>query len=565
MDIFFQIGIMFIIATIGAYIAKLMKQPIIPVYIFAGILLGPILGLITGSDVIKTMSEIGIAFLLFIVGLELNINKLRDTGVAAIVMGVLQVILVALTGFWVAVMLGYGGIEAIYIGMILSFSSTMVVVKLLSDKGELETLHSRIVVGILLIQDVIALFALSTLITLKGISAAFILLSLAKAAALIVLAYLSSKYLFPSIFKKAAESQELLLLLSLGICFLFSILVSYIGFSIAIGAFIAGISLANLPYNIEIVGKVRSLRDFFVTLFFVSLGLGVVLSSFSRIMIPLAAFLVIVLIFKPLVLMIISALFRYTKRTSFLTAISLVQISEFSMIIAAQGLASGYVSNETFSLMVIIAVITITITSYMIKFESGIYEKFSRPLALFDVKETCENLQYLPQELKYDVVLVGYDRIGYNIFKMLTKQKKSFLVIDFNPDIIKRMISRKIQCIYGDIGDSEILNRLDLRKTELVISTVPDIKDNTFLLKKVKRENPRAIVYLTASVIEDALILYREGADYVILPYFLGGEKVSTLIEETQGDYRKVSLTKLEQINELKKRIELEHEHPRKA
>lgn len=565
MDIFFQIGVMFIIATLGAYVAKLLKQPLIPVYILTGIIIGPVLGLITGSEIISTMSEIGIAFLLFIVGLELNFRKLRDTGVAAIAMGIIEVILVALTGFWVAVMLGYAPIESVYIGMILAFSSTMVVVKLLSDKRELETMHGRIIIGVLLIQDVIALFALSTLVTLKGISAGFIMLSLFKAAALIGVAYLLSKHVFPTIFKKGAESQELLLLMSLGICFLFSIIVSYIGFSIAIGAFIAGLSLANLPYNIEIVGRVRSLRDFFVTLFFVSLGLGIVMAEFSRILVPLAFFLLIALLFKPFILLLMSALFRYTKRTSFQVAVSLAQISEFSLIIAAQGLASGHLSSETFSMTVILAVITIAVTSYMIKFENEVYAFFSRPLTLFDIRESSERLQYLPQEMEYDVVLVGYDRIGYNIFKMLTSRRKSFVVIDFNPDIIKRLVARKIPCIYGDIGDPEILNRLNIAKTQLVVSTVPDVKDNIFLLKKVKGGNPHTVVYSTASTIEDALQLYKEGADYVILPHFLGGERVSTMIEETHGDYRKVNLVKLEQIHELKKRIELEHEHPRKA
>lgn len=565
MDIFFQIGVMFIIATVGAYLAKLIKQPMIPAYIIAGVIIGPVMGVITNSTIIKTLSEIGIAFLLFIVGLELNLKKLKDTGPVATLGGLIEVLVVTSAGFIAAVLLGYTNKEAIYMGLILAFSSTMVVVKLLSDKRELETLHGRIIIGILLVQDIIAIFALSMLTTIDGFFVWDIVMSLAKAAALMAAAYLLSKYTFPVMFKKAAESQELLLLMSLGICFLFSIAISYIGFSIAVGAFIAGLSLANLPYNIEIIGRVKSLRDFFATMFFVSLGMELISIQFFRIMLPLAVFLVIVVVLKPFVIMLMCSIFKYTKRTSFLSAMSLAQVSEFSLIMAAFVLNDGSLSNNIFSITIILAIITITATSYIVKFENKLFSMLSKPLSVFDIKETGEHMQYLPQELEYDIILVGYDRIGYNVFKMLTKAKKSFFVIDFNPDIVKRLVSRKVPCIYGDIGDPEILDRLNLKKTQLVISTVPDLNDSIHIIKKVKRENPKAIVFVTASIIEEALRLYREGADYVVLPHFLGGEKVSSFIEETAGDHRKVSMIKLEHICELKKRIEMEHEHPRKA
>ncbi|MFO8015508.1 MAG: cation:proton antiporter [Candidatus Woesearchaeota archaeon] len=565
MDIFFQIGIMFIVATAGAYIARLMKQPIIPAYIITGIILGPVLGIITSSTIIKTLSEIGIAFLLFIVGLELNLKNMKETGRVAVVTAIVEVLLVAAAGFWVAGLLGYAPKEALYIGFIIALSSTMVVIKLLSDKRELDTLHGRIIIGILLVQDFIAIFALSFLSELNGFVGFEVAYVLLKAGGIIIAAYLIGRFIFPSFFRKAAESQELLLIVSLGVCFLFSIIASHMGFSIAIGAFIAGVSLANLPYRFEIIGRVRSLRYFFAALFFVSLGLEITLSGISDIILPMLVFLLMVIILKPLVFMIMSALFRYTKRTSFQVASSLAQVSEFSLILAAQGLALGHISNEIFSLTVLLAIITITMTSYLIKFEMPIFNALSRPLSIFDIKETAENLEYLPGDLEYDVVLIGYDRIGYNLFKMLKKQKKSFIVIDFNPDIIRRMVRKRIPCIYGDIGDPEILERLNLRKTKLVISTVPELHDSKHIIKKAKRENPEVVVFTTASIIDEALDLYKEGADYVILPHFLGGEKVSTMVQETAGDHKKLNMAKLEHIDELKRRIDLEHEHPKKA
>ena len=565
MDIFSQIGIMFIISAAGAFVARLIRQPLIPAYILAGILLGPVFGIITGSDVIITMSEIGIAFLLFVVGLEMNIRKIKDIGLFAIVGGTMQMAFVFIAGFWIALLIGFVKIEAIYIGLIVAFSSTMIVVKILSDRREIDTLHGRIIIGILLMQDIIALFVLSLLATGDSFQPLAILFSILKGFGLFALAFISSEVLFPPIFKFAARSQELLFLVSLGVCFLFSIALSYAGFSIIIGAFIAGISLANLPYNIEIIGRVRSIKDFFATLFFVSLGLELVLTNLRSIILPLIMFSFVVLIVKPFIIIVICAVARYTKRNSFLASISLAQISEFSLIIVAEGLLLGHVSRDLFSLTVLLAVITITATSYLMQFELKIFSFLSKYLTPFDMAATTEQLQYIPENLEYDFILIGYDRIGYGIFKMLEKARKTFLVVDFNPDIVKKLAIKKIPCLYGDIGDPEILERLNLKKTGFVVSTVPGVEDNIIIIKKVKHENPRAAVFVTATVIDEALILYKEGADYVILPHFLGGERVSSLIEEIKGDHKKLNITKLEHITDLKTRMELEHVHPREG
>ncbi|MBU0535584.1 MAG: cation:proton antiporter [Nanoarchaeota archaeon] len=563
MEIFTQIGIMFIISAAGAFIAKLIKQPIIPAYIIAGAIVGPVLGFITSSEIIRTMSEIGIAFLLFVVGLEMSVKKLKDTGFFATIGGTMQMIFIFIIGFWIAILLGFLRIEAVYVGFIVAFSSTMVVVKLLSDRREIDTLHGRIIIGILLMQDIIALFVLSILASPDGFALTAILISLAKGAGLLLIAWVLSNYTFPPIFKFAAKSQELLFLVSLGVCFLFSIALSLIGFSIIIGAFIAGLSLANLPYNIEIIGRVKSLKDFFATMFFVSLGLELLVPDMRSLIIPLIVLSLIVLIIKPFVLLVLCAIARYTKRNSFMTSISLAQISEFSLIIVAQGLMLGHISQDLFSLTLLLAIITITATSYIMSFELKIFNFLSKYLTPFDIATTTEHLQYLPEELEYDFILIGYDRIGYNIFKMLDEAKKTFLVIDFNPDIVKKLASKKIPCIYGDIGDPEILERLNLKKTEFVVSTVPGVEDNIHILKKVKAEKKNIHVFVTATIIDDALKLYKEGADYVILPHFLGGERVSNLINEVSGDSKKINLTKLAHIHDLKERIDMEHEHPR--
>jgi len=304
-DIFFDIGFIIIIATAFAFIAKLFRQPLIPAYILTGLVIGPFLGLITNTDVIITMSEIGIAFLLFIVGLEIDLRKLGDVGVVSTIGGLTQIMLVFTVSFIISIFIGFIQIEAVYLALIIAFSSTMIVVKLLSDKRQLDTLHGRIILGILLMQDIAAIFALSVLTTLSEFSLLALLLSIIKGIVVFLIALFAGKSLFPVIFTFAAKSQELLFIAAISISFLFSILFSYIGFSIAIGAFVAGVTLANLPYNLEIIGRISSLRDFFSVLFFVSLGMELMLSTFESILKPLMIFLAITILIKPLVVMFI--------------------------------------------------------------------------------------------------------------------------------------------------------------------------------------------------------------------------------------------------------------------
>lgn len=564
-NIFSDISLIIIVATVFGFLVKLIKQPLIPAYIITGIFIGPVLGLITNLDIITTLSEIGIAFLLFIVGLEINLTKLKNVGLVSSLGGFIRAIILFTFGFAIAIMFNFKEIEAVYIGLIISFSSTMVVGKLLSEKRELDTLHGRIVLGMLLLEDFIAILALSILTTLNDFSSTALFLSLLKGITIVAIAIIGSKYIFPNLFKFAAKSQELLFLLSLSICFLFVMLFYYIGFSIVIGAFIAGVTLANLPYNLEIIGKVKSLRDFFATIFFVSLGMGLITTSFKSIIGLLILMILFILIFKPIITMFICSFFGYKKRTGFLTAISLAQISEFSLIIVMQGISLGHISNEILTLTVLVAIITMIFTSYFINYDQKIYTKVSTILNIFDRFTTEEaGLEYLPKKKKFDIILCGHNRLGYSISRKIRKMKKNLLVVDYNPEIIRHLIREKIPCIYGDIGNLEILERLNLKNAKMVISTVPDIMDNLLLIKKTREKNKNAVIMVTANQVEEALTLYDAGADYVILPHFLGGEHVSLLIEEfTTGDVNKIIETKLNHIKELQERRKIGHEHPK--
>ncbi|MFH1510646.1 MAG: cation:proton antiporter [Candidatus Woesearchaeota archaeon] len=562
-QLFLEIGVVIILATSLAYLSRLLKQPLIPAYIITGLCLGPIgLGLVKDPQLILTLSEIGIAFLLFVVGLELDFKRLKDIGMVASIGGTVQVFILFSLGFLAAVILNrFTQLETIYIGAILAFSSTMVVVKLLSDKKALDTLHGRIIIGILLMEDIFAIIAISTLATISHFSPYLVFISLFKAIAVMASAVLIGRFVFPPVFRFAAHSQELLFLMSLSVCFLFSIVANYIGFSIAIGGFIAGVTLGNLPYNIEIASRVKPLRDFFITLFFVSLGMQIMFANLGSLVLPLLIFMIFVIAAKPFIIMIVASLFGYTKRTSFLTAITLTQISEFSLIIMAQGLALNHISQEIFTFGLLLAVATMSLTPYLSKYQNTIYNALAERLRFIERIGEDKDLGLTTQQ-KYDVILIGYDRIGFSIAKTLLKMRERFLVVDYNPDIIKKLSREKTDCLYGDITDTEILERISSQGARIIVSTIPFAKENLCLIKTIKRENPKTVIFVTANKVEEALKLYDNGADYVILPHFLGGDHVAVMLEKVGSDINKLIKTKLRHIEELNSRKEMGHEHP---
>lgn len=560
-DIFLQLGIVVIIAGVASLLLRFFRQPQILAYVLTGILITPVLGLITETSIIKSMSIIGIAFLLFLVGMEIDLRSLKSVALVSTLGGAIQIVILFIIGYLLALLLGYLSLEAAYVGLAIAFSSTMLVMKLLSDRRELQTLHGRILMGILLTEDLIAIFALSILSSINEFSFSLLTLALLKFISLFAIAFLLSKYFFPGIFRFAAKHQELLLVTSLAMCFLFSLGFLYLGYSIAIGAFIAGIALGNLEYRLEIIAKVKSLKDFFALLFFVSLGMGLSLAVLSEGWIPLVLLLAIVLLVKPLIISIICSLFKYTKKPAFLTGISLAQVGEFSIIIASQGFFLGHISQELFSLVVLLALVTFTLTSYFKRSEQRLYSLLRKPLSFLDAFHT-EGMEYTLPGARTRIVLCGYNRIGYSILQDLRVPNNEVLVVDFNPEIIDSLAKQKYHCLYGDVTDEEIIERMQLNKIELLISTVPEMKDNLLLIRKVTAANRRAKVMVTASDIDDALRLYGAGADYVILPHFLGGEHVSRLVNQVSRNATQLHEEKKKHLAHLHERKRLGHSHP---
>ncbi len=553
--ILFDIILLIIIATIFAFIARALKQPLIPAYILTGIIIGPMLGLIRDITIITTLSEIGIAFLLFFAGLEISMRRLRDVGKVSIFGGTIQIFLIFAVSFWIAMLFGiFTRIEALYIGVAIAFSSTMIVIKLLTDKRELDTLHGHIVVGILLVQDFFAIVALMILaqgsFTLSVLAATFL-----KGALFILIAILLSKTILKTLFRFAARNAELLLVSAITLCFIFVLIAYALDFSIIIGAFVAGLCLANSPFKTEIEGRIRPLRDFFSIIFFVSLGMQLLFSGLNKFVAPFFVFLGIAIILKPLIIMFLVSVFGYKKRTSFLTGLSLAQLSEFSLIILATGFLLGHLSQGLFSIIVLVTIITMTLTTYLIEYNRSIYRNFVYPTHF---------LEHLPeqkekQELEYEtrkkkkIILFGCHRMGTIFLRAFEKEKDNLFVVDMNPNIIKSLMKQKISCIYGDMTNPELLEKIRWKDAELVVSTIPEKEDNIFLIKHVKRINPDTMVFVEAEHVHEALELYKEGADYVIVPQVVGGEKGLVLLRELTKKKERLFKTREEHKKHLQK------------
>lgn len=552
-SLLFELSMLMIIATFFAYIVKLIRQPLIPAYIITGIILGPsVLGLVSDSTLIRTMSEIGIVFLLFIVGMEMDLKKLKKVGFASVIVGCVQVALSFFLGYVVASLLGFDSFNAIFLGLVVAFSSTMVVIKLLSDRDEIDTLHGRLLIGILLVQDVLVIAAMPFISSMTAFSITIAVKLLIATALLGLFAYLFSRFAIFRIFKFAAKSEELLFLLSLSICFLFVLLAYYFGFSIAIGAFVAGLTLANLPYHFDIIGRVSPLKDFFSTIFFVSLGMQFVLVGFKEMLWPVLALLAIIILLKPIIVTLMLSILGYGRHTPFITGSLLGQTSEFSLIIIIA--ASSFITKSVFSLTIILTVLTITLTTYILKFDERIYSLFSHRLAFLEklsIKKQ-EELEYQEPNKKTSIVLVGCDRMGNVILNNLIKRlKRGLLVIDSNPEVISSLIRKKIQCMYGDISNMALLKRVHFPQARILISTIPNEEDNKRLIKYAKSKNKNITVIVTAERLQEALDLYEAGADFVMLPRIVSGERLSLILDKQLEDGKHIRNIRKEHLRHL--------------
>ncbi|MBN2458794.1 cation:proton antiporter [Candidatus Woesearchaeota archaeon] len=560
---FVQFALIILVVLGVSVITRLLKQPLIIGYIFSGIFAGPLfLNLLSESSPINVFSEMGIAFLLFIVGLHLSPKVIKEVGKISLVTGLGQIIFTSIVGYAIGLMLGFSLVTSLYIAIALTFSSTIIIMKLLSDKDALEKLYGKISIGFLLVQDLVAILILIIISSLASGSGAggVLIFTLLKGAMVAAILIPLSYYLLPRLSDFFAKSQEFLFLFAISWGFGLSLLFLFLGFSIEVGALFAGVMLSISPYSYEISSKLKPLRDFFIISFFIVLGSQMGFGNISHLIVPAIIFSLFVLIGNPLIVIILMGRLGYSKKTGFMAGLTVAQISEFSLILIALGVKSGSLSNEILSFVTIIGLITIAGSTYMIIYSDFIFSKVSRLLSCFEKK--CVKEKELP-EMRYDYVLLGYNRIGFSIIRAFSKITKSFLVVDFNPSVVKELQREGLPAIYGDAEDSELLEHLEIRKSSVVVSTVPEKETNILVLDVISKAKKKPVVILTARQINDAFELYDRGADYVILPHFLGGEYTSKIILEAKDNKRAYLKEKKKELKLLQERQRRGHDHPR--
>lgn len=537
-DLLTSIAICVIAAAVLGFISNKLKQPLILAYLVAGVVIGPEMGLhlVEDRESINVVSEIGLILLLFIIGLEIDLKKLFAAGRAVVITGVLQVPLCVLLGYAAFYLLGLrdggGKFPLLYIAICMAISSTLVVVKLLYDKLELDTLPGRITLGVLVFQDIWAIVILAIQPNLLNMSVGPLAGALGMGLLLVAVSFGVSKYVLPALFRSVATAPEIVLVASLAWCFAVVSGAGAAGLSREMGALIAGISISTFPYNIDIVAKVASIRDFFVTLFFVALGMLIPFPTVDVLLLALAASVVLVAS-RFLVIFPILHVLRLGHRASLLPSINLSQISEFSIVIATLGLAYGHIDASAVSALIFAFAFTSTASTYFIGYSHPIARVLGTALKRLGVKDLDgrDSAEDDTAGASAGVVVLGFYREASALIYEFEQQRcdlgrhpvlDSMLVIDFNPEVQQELKRRGIDSVYGDIAHMDTLHHARIHDADLVICTIPDSilkgTDNSRLLQQSRRLCPHASIVVTAERIGQALELYADGADFVHLP-----------------------------------------------
>jgi len=535
-NVFTGLSLILVIGTVVALIMRWIGQPLIIGYIITGILVGPAaFDLISSPETFRGFSEIGVALLLFIIGLGLNPRVIKEVGRVVGIAGISTVISTAIIGWAGGQLLGLASSEALLLGIALSFSSTIVVLKLLSDKRENQRLYGKIAIGMTLVEDIAATVALLMLTAREDGSTFSVtaLLYLAFKGLLIgyIMYQVSQRVLnLPSLQKTIADSQEFLFLSAISWGFGSAVLFEVIGFSQEVGALFAGICLASLPYAQEVSSRLRPLRDFFIVLFFITLGsqlhLGAIVDMLPVILMGLA----VVVVLKPLVALVIVSMAGYTKQTSFKSAAMLGQAGEFSIIFIALAVNRNLLDNQILTAITVVALISIATSTYIITYLDKIYKHLEDYLRVFERDKPRPEADH---RKRYDLALFGYQKGGHEFLRAFQQLKRPYVVVDYDPEMIEAMEHKKIHCIYGDAADPELLEEIGLNNAKLIVSMISDRATTEFLLDWVNKHNPEAAMICMGDTPKEAAELYDKGASYVMLPHYIGSEKISSFVKRS--------------------------------
>lgn len=528
---FFEFSIIIGFAAILAMLGQFLRQPLIVMFIALGIILGPsVFDLVKSKENIHLLAEIGIAVLLFIVGLKLDLRIIKSVGRIALLTGLGQVFFTSLVGYFIGLGLGFSSLHSFYIAVALTFSSTIIIVKLLSDKKEIDSLHGQIAIGFLIVQDIVVILVMIILSAIgkQGEQSLTydIIKTLLSGLLLLGVALASMKWVIPRLSRFLAKSQELLTLFAIAWAITLASAGELMGFSGEVGAFLAGVSLASSEFKDVISSRLVSLRDFLLLFFFVNLGSELDLSVIGSQLNAAIIFSLFVLIGNPIIVLIIMGRMGYRKRTSFLAGLTVAQISEFSLIFAGLGLAVGHLTDEVVGLITLVGLITIGISTYLILYSYNIYEFISPALQIFEKKNPDkENFTNSNEKGAFDIIIFGVGRFGKEIADILDEYPEfDYLGVDFDPENIKKLRAQDKQVVYGDIEDPEILEQLPLHTAKCIINTISDVEPSKHLMKALKRTQFKGQIILTAEKGSDYELLSECGADKVIQLYPLAAK-----------------------------------------
>jgi Kef-type K+ transport system membrane component KefB len=521
--VFQQVAAILIVAVVVAVVARLLRQPLIIGFIAVGIIVGPIgLGIVEGAREVELLATLGISLLLFIVGLKLDLRLIRTLGPVALATGLGQVTFTSAIGFVLALALGFATVESVYIAVALTFSSTIIIVKLLTDKGETDQLHGRIAIGFLIVQDivvVIVMIGLSAFGRAEGVTDLPIeLLSVAVRGALFLGAIaLASRYLLPPLLRRVAGMPELLVLFAVTWAVSLAAASDLLGFSEEVGAFLAGVALASTPFREALAARLGSLRDFLLLFFFVELGAYMDFGNAYEQIAPAVVLSLFVLVGNPVIVMVIMGVMGYRKRVGFLAGLTVAQISEFSLIFAALGVSLGHITGATLGLITTVGLITIGLSTYLILNSGQLYRRLEPWLGVFE-RHAPRDPALQSLDVEPEVVIVGLGRYGGEMAITLATEGWSVLGVDFDPDALDRLRALGVSVAYGDVEDPDLPQVLPLARAAWVVSSVRIVDLSLSLVHALRMHGFDGRIAVAAERESDVELLRESGADLVLLP-----------------------------------------------
>jgi len=532
---FGEVASLLVLAAVLGFIGIILRQPLIVSFIAVGLIAGPsALDLVRSGAQINLLSELGIAVLLFLVGIKLDIKLIRSLGAVSLMTGLGQVAFTSILGFLIGLALGLDAVTSLYVAVALTFSSTIIIVKLLSDKREIDSLHGQIALGFLIVQDLVVVLAMIVLSAIgigtgEGHRSGNILVVLSSGVALVGLVLLFVRYVANPLTDRLAHAPELLVIFAIAQAAMFAAVGDFVGLGMEVGGLLAGISLASSPYRETIAARLAPLRDFLLLFFFIALGATLNLSLLGTHVTAAVVFSLFVLIGNPLIVLAVMGAMGYRKRTGFLAGLTVAQISEFSLIFIAMGVTLGHVDKDALGLVTMVGLVTIAISTYMITYSHRLYSLFEPLLGIFERSGTPrepsgDGGQHETDQ--YDVMIFGLGRFGTAIGMRLKRKGIRVLGIDFNSIAVRRWRRLGLDTEYGDATDPEFISALPSGSARWFVSTIPVYPTGlshedtrSTLIQATRSSTFHGQIAVTSHSRSDTEELLSSGADIVLEPF----------------------------------------------